>query len=84
MLKEFLESGAVRPVIDRTFPLQQTLAALRQIEAGKAGFALQWTARAPFSNGMLFRSGAGPREYQVVKTRRLATLENLTTEIPTK
>ncbi|MEQ1897630.1 MAG: energy transducer TonB [Vicinamibacterales bacterium] len=44
------------------------------VEAGKGGFALQLTARVPFSNGMLFRAGVGPREYEVVKTRRLATL----------
>lgn len=34
VLKALLESGAIRPVIDQTFPLQETPAALRYIEAG--------------------------------------------------
>ena len=34
VLKELLESGAIRPVIDQTFPLQETPGALRYIEAG--------------------------------------------------
>jgi NADPH:quinone reductase-like Zn-dependent oxidoreductase len=36
VLKEFIESGAVRPVIDQTFPLRETPAALRYIETGHA------------------------------------------------
>ena len=35
-LKELIEAGALRPVIDHTFPLQETPAALRHIETGHA------------------------------------------------
>ncbi len=35
-LAELTESGQVRPVIDRTYPLRETPAALRHIEAGHA------------------------------------------------
>jgi NADPH:quinone reductase-like Zn-dependent oxidoreductase len=34
VLKGFIESGTLRPVIDRAFPLQETPAGLRYIEAG--------------------------------------------------
>jgi NADPH:quinone reductase-like Zn-dependent oxidoreductase len=36
VLKEFIEAGTLRPVIDQTFPLQETPAALRHIETGHA------------------------------------------------
>jgi NADPH:quinone reductase-like Zn-dependent oxidoreductase len=36
VLKSHLESGAIRPVIDRVFPLHETPAALRYIETGHA------------------------------------------------
>lgn len=36
VLHAYLESGAVRPLIDRTFPLAQAAAALRHIETGHA------------------------------------------------
>jgi NADPH:quinone reductase-like Zn-dependent oxidoreductase len=36
VLKELIEAGSLRPVIDRTFPLQETPAALRHIETGHA------------------------------------------------
>jgi NADPH:quinone reductase-like Zn-dependent oxidoreductase len=36
VLKDLLESRAIRPVIDRTFPLCETAAALRYIETGHA------------------------------------------------
>ena len=35
-LKELVESGKLRPVIDRTYPLAQTAEALRYIEGGHA------------------------------------------------
>lgn len=36
VLKELIESGKLRPVIDRTFPLREVPAALHHIEAGHA------------------------------------------------
>jgi len=36
MLSELVESGTLRPVIDRTFPLEEVPAALRHIETGHA------------------------------------------------
>jgi len=33
---ELVESGALRPVIDRTFPLVDTPSALKHVEAGHA------------------------------------------------
>ena len=36
VLKEFIEAGSLRVVIDRTFPLQEVPAALRHIETGHA------------------------------------------------
>ena len=36
VLREFIEAGALRPVIDRTFPLHEAPAALRHIETGHA------------------------------------------------
>jgi NADPH:quinone reductase-like Zn-dependent oxidoreductase len=36
VLKELVESGKLRPVIDRTFPLAETADALRYIEGGHA------------------------------------------------
>lgn len=35
-LKDLLESGAVKPVIDRTYPLSETAEAIRYLEAGHA------------------------------------------------
>jgi NADPH:quinone reductase-like Zn-dependent oxidoreductase len=35
-LSRFVEEGAVRPVVDRSFSLLQTAAALRHIETGHA------------------------------------------------
>ncbi len=36
VLKELIEAGKVRPVIDRTYPLSETAEALRYLEAGHA------------------------------------------------
>jgi NADPH:quinone reductase-like Zn-dependent oxidoreductase len=36
LLKELVESGRVKPVIDRVFPINETAAALRHIETGHA------------------------------------------------
>ena len=36
VLKEHLESGRIRPVVDRTFPLSEAAAAMRYLEAGHA------------------------------------------------
>ena len=36
VLKELVESGRLKPVIDRTHPLHETAEALRYIEAGQA------------------------------------------------
>jgi NADPH:quinone reductase-like Zn-dependent oxidoreductase len=36
VLRDYVEAGAVRPVIDRTFPFEQTPDAVRYVEAGKA------------------------------------------------
>ena len=36
VLKELVESGKLTPVIDKTYPLQETAAALRHIEHGHA------------------------------------------------
>jgi NADPH:quinone reductase-like Zn-dependent oxidoreductase len=36
LLKTLVEEGRLRPVIDSTFPLQETVAALRRIETGHA------------------------------------------------
>ena len=36
-LKDLIEAGAVRPVIDRTYPFDETAAALRHIETGHPG-----------------------------------------------
>jgi NADPH:quinone reductase-like Zn-dependent oxidoreductase len=36
VLKELVESGKLRPVIDRTYPLRETPAALAYIEGGHA------------------------------------------------
>jgi NADPH:quinone reductase-like Zn-dependent oxidoreductase len=36
VLKGLIESGQVRPIVDRTYPLQETAAALRYIEGGHA------------------------------------------------
>src|SRR5512140_3796669 len=36
VLRDFLEAGTVKPVIDRTYPLAQTAEALRYLEAGHA------------------------------------------------
>jgi NADPH:quinone reductase-like Zn-dependent oxidoreductase len=35
-LTELIESGHVMPSLDRTYPLDQALEAMRQLEAGKA------------------------------------------------
>jgi len=37
VLKELIEAGKVRPVIDRTYPLRETAAAIRYLEQGHAG-----------------------------------------------
>jgi NADPH:quinone reductase-like Zn-dependent oxidoreductase len=34
-LKDLIEQGKVRPVIDRTYPLEQVVAAIRQLEEGR-------------------------------------------------
>jgi NADPH:quinone reductase-like Zn-dependent oxidoreductase len=34
VLKAWLEAGTIRPLIDRTYPLEETAAALRHVEAG--------------------------------------------------
>ncbi|MGD2295090.1 MAG: zinc-binding dehydrogenase, partial [Candidatus Aminicenantes bacterium] len=36
VLKEFLESGKVEPVIDRTYPLNETPEAIRYLNEGHA------------------------------------------------
>ena len=36
LLKDLIESGKVRPVIDRTYPLRETAAAMRYLEEGHA------------------------------------------------
>ncbi len=36
VLKELIEAGTLRPVIDQTFPLHETPAALRHIKTGHA------------------------------------------------
>ena len=36
-MKELIEAGKVRPVIDRTYPLSETSEAIRYLEAGHAG-----------------------------------------------
>jgi NADPH:quinone reductase-like Zn-dependent oxidoreductase len=36
VLKELIESGKVRPVIDRTYPLSETADAIRYLETGHA------------------------------------------------
>jgi NADPH:quinone reductase-like Zn-dependent oxidoreductase len=36
VLKEFLESGKVTPVIDRTYPLSEVPEAIRYLEEGHA------------------------------------------------
>lgn len=36
LLKEFVESGKVKPVIDKSYPLQETADAMRYLETGRA------------------------------------------------
>ena len=36
VLRDYIESGAIRPVVDRTFPFEQIPDAVRYVEAGKA------------------------------------------------
>jgi NADPH:quinone reductase-like Zn-dependent oxidoreductase len=36
VLKELIEAGRVRPVVDRTFPLSEVAAAIRYMRAGRA------------------------------------------------
>ena len=36
VLKDLIESGKVRPVIDRTYPLSETAEAIRYLETGHA------------------------------------------------
>ena len=36
LLKDLIESGKVRPVIDRTYPLNETADAMRYLEEGHA------------------------------------------------
>jgi NADPH:quinone reductase-like Zn-dependent oxidoreductase len=36
VLKELIETGKVRPVIDRTYPLSETAEAIRYVEQGHA------------------------------------------------
>ena len=36
IMKELLETGKVKPVIDRTYPLSETAAAIRYLEEGHA------------------------------------------------
>ena len=35
-VKELVEAGRIRPVIDRTYPLSETAAAIRYLEEGHA------------------------------------------------
>ena len=35
-MKELVEAGRIRPVIDRTYPLSETAAAIRYLEEGHA------------------------------------------------
>jgi NADPH:quinone reductase-like Zn-dependent oxidoreductase len=36
VLKELIEAGKVRPIVDRTYPLAETAEAIRYLEAGHA------------------------------------------------
>ncbi len=36
VLTELIETGKIRPVIDRTYPLRETAEAIRYLEAGHA------------------------------------------------
>jgi len=36
VLRDLIESGKIAPAIDRTYPLSQTPAAIRHVQAGRA------------------------------------------------
>lgn len=56
VLKELVESGRLKPVMDRTYPLHETAAALSYVETGHA----QGKSSSP-SDGRPCRRGGAPR-----------------------
>ena len=64
-MKQLIEAGKVRPVVDRAYPLSETAAAMRRVEEATSGTVVitVWDTSRRAST----RSGAGERARSVAR-----------------